>query len=88
MDYVRYFVSLSNADAKTEPPRHLFTADKAAIDAFVKREDRAGRGVFSSIGLFVSGERTRNSNTVVAVPFVVVDCDLKNMAEDREAVLA
>src|SRR5215472_5451668 len=86
-DLVKYFCSLSNRDAAKEPPQHLFSNNPEAIDAFVKREDRPGRGVFSAIGLYRAGETTRATATTMAVPFVVCDCDLKNMAEGRESVL-
>jgi hypothetical protein len=87
-DLVKYFCSLSNRDAEVrEKPRHLFSNDPAVIDAFIKREDRPGRGVFSAIGLYEPGTTVRNAATTKAVPSVVCDCDLKNMAEGRESVL-
>lgn len=89
MEYVKYLCSLSNANTeKKEPPRHLFTSEDETIAAFVKREDRIGRGIFSAIGLYAPDETTRNAANTRAVPFVVCDCDLKNMAEGRDAVLA
>lgn len=87
-DLVKYFCSLSNHDAEVrEKPRHLFSNDPTVIDAFIKREDRPGRGVFSAIGLYEPGTTSRSAATTKAVPFVVCDCDLKNMAEGRESVL-
>src|SRR5262249_41453355 len=87
--YVKYLCSLSNANAeKKEPPKHLFTSKDETIAAFVKREDRIGRGIFSAVGLYEPGTTTRSAATTKAVPFVVWDCDLKNMAEGRDTVLA
>ena len=44
--------------------------------------------MFSAIGLYDPGTTTRNAATTKAVPFVVCDCDLKNLVEGRDSALA
>jgi|SRR5215471_4278845 len=85
--YVQYICSLPNRKGDGDP-RWIFTADDERIAEFVKREEAPGRGIFYCIGLLREGATARNKETVAALPAVVLDLDLKNIAEPREAVLA
>ena len=70
-------------------PRHLFAPEgDGRIAEFIKREEGPGRGIFYCIGLLRPGATERNKETVAALPSVVLDLDLKNITEPREAVLA
>src|SRR6516164_5499774 len=60
-------------------------AGEAQAQEFIKHEDVPGRAVYECIGLV--GERRRGKDTVVALPRIVVDLDLKNIEQSREEVI-
>jgi hypothetical protein len=65
----------------------LFSSDEEEIEAFAQKRDGFGKDIYDCIGLFRPGETIRNKQTVVALPHLVVDLDLKNMSATRAEVL-
>jgi hypothetical protein len=89
--YTKYYCSLPNIKGAS-PPVHLYLDDDdpdrgGKLFEFLQQEDRPGRGVYYCIGLLKHGARERNAQTVAALPCLVVDLDLKNIAEPREEVV-
>jgi hypothetical protein len=87
---MRYICSLPNP--KTEgTPRDCFYSDDAEghalAEAWAKREDAPGRGVYDCVGVLQADARSRRKETVAELPLLVCDLDLKNIEESREAVL-
>jgi putative DNA primase/helicase len=86
-NYLRYVCSLPNPGAAGQV-RELFSDNEEEVAAFAKRQDGPDRGIYDCVGLFALGTTRRNKETVIALPKLVVDLDLKNMDHDRETVLA
>ena len=64
---------------------HLYLDDddpqrEGKLARFLQNEDRHGRGVYQCIGWLRHRARVRNAENVVALPFIVSDLDLKNIA--------
>ena len=90
--YTRYYCSLPNIKGSS-PPAHLYLDDddldrEAKLVTFLQREDQPGRGIYYCIGLLKHGARERNAQAVAALPCLVVDLDLKNIADSRDQVIA
>ena len=88
---LRYICSLPNHGV-TGAPRELFYTDDDAgqtkADAFIQREDKQpGRGVYYCIGKLRDGAKSRCKDEVGELDHLVVDLDLKNIAEARDEVL-
>ena len=88
---LRYICSLPNHGV-TGAPRELFYTDDEAghtkADAFIQREDKQpGRGVYYCIGKLRDGAMSRCKDEVGELDHLVVDLDLKNIAEARDEVL-
>src|SRR5262245_24431539 len=82
-----FVCSLPNADAEIKgPPHELITNDKAAIDAFLAREDQPGRGIFFCPNRLKDGATTRTKKTVARVETIAVDIDFKDVQEIPEIV--
>jgi RecA-family ATPase len=83
---LKFVCSLPNPDTRGAV-RHKFSNDDAQLDAFAQENGGFGKGVYDCIGLFNDGERIRKKDTVVALPIVICDLDLKNIEQSREQVL-
>src|SRR5262245_20117093 len=82
-----YVCSLPNSDAEIKgPPHELLTNDKAAIDAFLAREDQPGRGVFFCPNRLKDGATTRSKDTIARVDTIGIDVDFKDIQEDPQIV--
>jgi hypothetical protein len=87
----QYFCSLPNPKSIGSPV-HLFLDDddpqrEIKLAHFLQNEDRHGRGVYQCIGWLRHRARVRNVQNVVALPFIVSDLDLKNIAEPRDTAI-
>lgn len=85
---LRYICSLPNPGTQG-PVRELFYLDNddghALAEAFAKRENKPGRGVFDCMR---DGAKSRCKDTVGALYKISVDLDLRNIVQSREEVIA
>ena len=84
------YCSLANADAEVKgAPRELITNDRERIAAFVKAEDKPGRGVFFCPNPLKPGATRRAKETVDRIVEIGVDQDSKDIQEsqDRKSVV-
>lgn len=81
-----YLISLDNTGA-TKPVEH-WTADPLTAVAFVKENDRPGRGMFFSVSTIAGLKRKRNKKTACETRLANVDLDLKHFDETVEEILA
>ena len=90
MALLRYVCSLPNPGTKGAI-RELFYPDnpegRARAEKFAQHENKPGRGVYDCIGRLQDGARSRCKDTVADLDQVVVDLDLKNITQRRDAVL-
>jgi hypothetical protein len=88
---LRYVCSLPNPGANGAPRELFYTDDEAGhakAAAFIQREDKQpGRGIYYCVGKLRDGARSRCKDTVVELDHIVIDLDLKNIAESRDNVL-
>ena len=81
-----YICSLPNPGTKGIP-NHLITEDRAELEAFAKREDRPGRGVYECINPLIPGATRRCLETVAELRFIYFDLDLQNIETNREEAI-
>ena len=81
-----YICSLPNR-GEEGAPHQLFTDDPAELEAFAKREDRQGRGIYTCINPLVPGARRRCLETVAELRFIYFDLDLQNIKASREEII-
>jgi hypothetical protein len=85
MSSLYYICSLPNP-GEAGSPRECISADPAVIEAFARREDRPGRGVYTCVSKLKPGARRRALDTVGEVDALNVDIDAKDLAEELAAV--
>ena len=66
----------------------LMSDDPAAIEAFARRHDVPGRGVYECVAELRPDAQRRARDTVAALPFLHVDIDLRTLDTPRDKVLA
>jgi AAA domain len=76
-----YICSLPNS-GEPGAPRECIADDPKIIEAFAKREDRPGRGVYDCVSPLKPGARRRSLETVAEIVALHVDIDSKNILED------
>jgi hypothetical protein len=81
-----YICSLPNIKHAGRIP-YLISDDPAAIEAFARKWDVPGRGVFECVGPLLPGATARNLTTVAGADKVYTDTDVRSLVEPREAVL-
>ena len=81
-----YICSLPNR-GEEGAPHQLFTDDPAELEAFARREDRQGRGIYTCINPLVPGARRRCLETVAELRFIYFDLDLQNIKASREEII-
>ena len=88
----QYFCSLPNPRSVGAPVQLYLDDDdpqrEVKLARFLQNEDRHGRGVYQCIGWLRHRARVRNAENVVALPVVVSDLDLKNIAQPRDEAIA
>jgi hypothetical protein len=83
-----YYCSFANAKAGKAGGglKELFSNDPAAIEAFVKRWDKPGRGVYRCVNPLKPGATVRRIETVAAIERVHLDIDFKDLEESEEEI--
>jgi hypothetical protein len=81
----RYICSLPNVKKAGRVPE-LVTDDPAAIDAFIKKWDIAGRGVFECVSLLKDGATRRCRETVGKIYRIPFDVDFKALIETPKEI--
>jgi len=81
----RYLCSLPNVKG-TGTPREVFDADHDTVAEFIRQENVPGRGVYYCIGEIAAGARRRCKETIVALPCMVCDLDLRKMPREQAIV--
>ena len=81
-----YICSLPNPGERGAP-HQLITEDPAELEAFAKREDRPGRGVYTCINPLIPGAKRRCLETVAELRFIYFDLDLQNIKASRDEVI-
>jgi len=82
---MQYVCSLPNPGV-SGAPHECFTDDPAKAEAFARREDRPGRGVFDCVNPLRDGARSRNKENVAAIVGLHVDIDFRDILEDASEV--
>ena len=80
-----YICSLRNEKGAGRIPQ-LITDDPAAVEAFAKKWDVPGRGVFECIGYLKPGATRRCRETVGTIWRLPVDIDFKDWVESPEEI--
>jgi RecA-family ATPase len=80
-----YVCSLANPGVEGAP-KELFTSDPKVIEAFVKAENRPGRGVYVCMNRLRDNARSRCLETVGEIWRLTVDIDFKAIEETPEEV--
>jgi hypothetical protein len=80
-----YVCSLPNP-GETGVVRECITDDPAIIEAFVRREDKPGRGVYYCVSPLKPGARRRSLETIGEITALHIDVDGKDILEDLAAV--
>jgi hypothetical protein len=77
---MRYVCSLPNEKKAGRIPQ-LFSDDPAAIEAFVRKWDQPGRGVFYCVGILKPGATRRCREELAAIEGLHFDIDYKDVSE-------
>src|SRR5215471_16203716 len=84
---ISYICALRNQDIGGGLKSELFYTDPAEAERFVERWNGTGTGIYDCIGRLRDGTRRRCKEEVIALEQLVIDLDLKNISEPRDAVL-
>jgi hypothetical protein len=80
-----FICSLPN-NGEPGAPRELISDDPELIEAFARREDRPGRGVYDCVSPLKPGARSRGLDTIDKVVKIHVDIDAKDIVEGLDLV--
>ena len=80
-----YICSLPN-HGEAGVPHECITDDPRVIEAFARREDRRGRGVYYCVSPLKAGSRRRSLENVSAITTINIDVDAKDIAESLGAI--
>jgi hypothetical protein len=86
MDFLTYICALPYPKRRGRIPE-LITDNPVAIDAFAKRWDRPGYGVYECVSLLRPGSRRRSLENVGYSWLIHLDIDLRTLKETYEEVL-
>src|SRR5262245_48825753 len=81
-----YLCSLPNIPKAGRIPE-LVSDDPAAIEAFVRRWDVPGRGVFRCVGILKEGARRRAIETIDRLDQVHIDIDPRTLSTPKAEIL-
>jgi RecA-family ATPase len=84
---LNYICALRNQDVGGGLKADLFYKDAVEAERFVERWNGSGTGIYDCVGRLRDGARRRCKEEVVALEQLVIDLDLKNITESRDAVL-
>jgi hypothetical protein len=90
MALLRYVCSLPNPGTKGVVREFFYPDDtegRVRAEEFAQRENKPGRGVYDCIGVLQDGAKSRCKDTVAALDQIIVDLDLKNIVQSRDAAL-
>jgi hypothetical protein len=80
-----YICSLPNP-GEPGAPRECIADDPQTIEAFARREDKRGRGVYDCVSILKPGARRRSLKTVGEIHALHTDIDVKDLVEDLPEV--
>src|SRR5262249_46249638 len=81
-----YVCSLPNEKHAGRIPE-LITDDPEAIEAFIRKWDVPGRGVFRCVGILRDGARKRSRETVAWLDHIHIDIDPRTLATPKAEIL-
>jgi putative DNA primase/helicase len=78
--------TIADADTSKRRHRHVLTRDLERIEAFIKRRNEPGYGMYFCVSSMTPGER-RKKQFAQQMPYAFADIDFKHTVENPEAIL-